>query len=173
MLFGHLGARELLVIRQNHETGERFADLLKWGLIWFSSKDQPKPIAAKAREPPQRGDANEDRRNEAGGAREGHEGTGDVSVAPGLIWEGAGRGLLLARGHTASFMEEHRLVKAKEVRDLLRANRGPRILLVNVEALSSAPLAKGCLRRWERSASLLRGVSKGFAVCEFCGSSSV
>jgi hypothetical protein len=62
----------LPVIRQNHETGERFADLLKWGLIRSSSKDRrPKPIAAKAREPPQRGGANEDRRNEAGGARGG------------------------------------------------------------------------------------------------------
>ena len=59
----------MLVIRQNHETGERFADLLKWGLIRSLSKDRPKPIAAKAREPPQRGGANEDRRKEAGGAR--------------------------------------------------------------------------------------------------------
>jgi hypothetical protein len=74
----------LPVLRQNHETGERFADLLKWGLIRSLSKDRPKPIAAKARTP-QRGGANEDRRNEAGGAREGHEGAGDVSVAPGLI----------------------------------------------------------------------------------------
>jgi hypothetical protein len=31
----------LLVIRQNYETGERFADLLKWGLIRSSSKDRP------------------------------------------------------------------------------------------------------------------------------------
>ena len=60
-------------------------DLLKWGLIRSSSKDRPKPIAAKAREPPQRGGANEGRRKEAGGAREGYEGAGDVSVAPGLI----------------------------------------------------------------------------------------
>ncbi|HSR81377.1 MAG TPA: hypothetical protein VLL28_11415 [Hyphomicrobiaceae bacterium] len=55
----------MLVIRQNHETGERFADLLKWGLIRSSSKDRPKPFAAKAREPPQRRDENEDRQNEA------------------------------------------------------------------------------------------------------------
>jgi hypothetical protein len=33
-----------------------------------------------SREPPQRGGANEARRNEAGGAREGPEGAGDVSV---------------------------------------------------------------------------------------------
>jgi hypothetical protein len=73
----------LLVIRQNHETGGRSPDLLKWGLIASSSKDRPKPIVAKhdRRDPPRRGGAYEDRRNEAGRAREGHEGAGDVSIA--------------------------------------------------------------------------------------------
>jgi hypothetical protein len=56
-----------------------FADLVKWGLMPSSSKDRPKPIVAKARKPPRRGGANEDRRNEAGD---------------------------FARGHMASFMEE-------------------------------------------------------------------
>ena len=55
---------------------KQFARLLKCGLTPSSSKDRPKPIVAKAREPPRRGGANEDRRNEAGGAREGHERSG-------------------------------------------------------------------------------------------------
>ena len=44
-------SQELLVIRQNHETGERSLDLLKWGLIpsWSSDpKGGPKPINAMA-----------------------------------------------------------------------------------------------------------------------------
>jgi len=44
-------SQELLVIRQNHETGERSLDLLKWGLIpsWSKDpKDRPKPINAMA-----------------------------------------------------------------------------------------------------------------------------
>ena len=43
--------RELLVIRQNHETGERSLDHLKWGLIpnWCNdTKGGRKPINAKA-----------------------------------------------------------------------------------------------------------------------------
>src|SRR3984893_11052211 len=42
---------ELLVIRQNHATGERSLDLLKWGLVpsWSSDpKGGPKPINAMA-----------------------------------------------------------------------------------------------------------------------------
>jgi len=41
--------QELLVIRQNHETGERSLDLLKWGLVPSRSGDPkgaPKPINA-------------------------------------------------------------------------------------------------------------------------------
>jgi hypothetical protein len=34
--------------------------------------------------PSRRGGANEDRRNEAGGAREGQEGAGDISIARGV-----------------------------------------------------------------------------------------
>ena len=44
-------SQELLVIRQNHETGERSLDLLKWGLIpsWSKDpKDRPKPVNAMA-----------------------------------------------------------------------------------------------------------------------------
>jgi putative SOS response-associated peptidase YedK len=44
-------SQELLVIRQNHQTGERLLDLLKWGLIpyWCSDpKGGRKPINAKA-----------------------------------------------------------------------------------------------------------------------------
>jgi putative SOS response-associated peptidase YedK len=44
-------SQEILVIRQNHETGERSLDPLKWGLIpyWCSdSKGGRKPINAKA-----------------------------------------------------------------------------------------------------------------------------
>ena len=49
----HNGApsQELLVIRENHETGERSLDLLMWGLIPSWSKDpkhRPKPINAMA-----------------------------------------------------------------------------------------------------------------------------
>jgi len=43
--------QELLVIRQNHKTGERSLDLLKWGLIPHSCSDPGggrKPINAKA-----------------------------------------------------------------------------------------------------------------------------
>jgi putative SOS response-associated peptidase YedK len=42
---------ELLVIRQNHQTGERSLDLLKWGLIPYWCNDPKggrKPINAKA-----------------------------------------------------------------------------------------------------------------------------
>jgi len=42
-------SQELLGIRQNHETGERSLNLLKWGLIpsWSKDpKDRPKPITA-------------------------------------------------------------------------------------------------------------------------------
>jgi putative SOS response-associated peptidase YedK len=42
-------SQELLVIRQNHKTGERSLDLLKWGLIpsWFDeARDRRKPINA-------------------------------------------------------------------------------------------------------------------------------
>jgi putative SOS response-associated peptidase YedK len=44
-------SQELLVIRQNHETGERSLDLLKWGLVpsWSGDpKGGPKPINATA-----------------------------------------------------------------------------------------------------------------------------
>jgi putative SOS response-associated peptidase YedK len=44
-------SQELLVIRQNHKTGERSLDLLKWGLIpnWCKDpKGGQKPINAKA-----------------------------------------------------------------------------------------------------------------------------
>jgi putative SOS response-associated peptidase YedK len=44
-------SQELLVIRQNHKTGERSFDLLKWGLIphWCSdSRGSRRPINAKA-----------------------------------------------------------------------------------------------------------------------------
>ena len=44
-------SQELLVIRQNHETGERSLDLLKWGLVPSRSSDPkggPKPINAMA-----------------------------------------------------------------------------------------------------------------------------
>ena len=44
-------SQELLVIRQNHKTGERSLDLLKWGLIphWCSDpKGGRRPINAKA-----------------------------------------------------------------------------------------------------------------------------
>jgi putative SOS response-associated peptidase YedK len=40
-------SQELFVIRQNHETGERSLDLLKWGLVpsWSGDpKGAPKPI---------------------------------------------------------------------------------------------------------------------------------
>src|SRR6266545_1393602 len=44
-------SQELLVIRQNHKTGERSLDLIKWGLIphWCEDpKGGRKPINAKA-----------------------------------------------------------------------------------------------------------------------------
>ena len=44
-------SQEMLVIRQNHQTGERSLDLLKWGLIpyWIDDpKGGRKPINAKA-----------------------------------------------------------------------------------------------------------------------------
>jgi putative SOS response-associated peptidase YedK len=44
-------SQEFLVIRQNHRTGERSLDLLKWGLIPYWNKDPKggrKPINAKA-----------------------------------------------------------------------------------------------------------------------------
>ena len=44
-------SQELLVIRQNHKTGERSLDLLKWGLIpnWCQDpKGGRRPINAKA-----------------------------------------------------------------------------------------------------------------------------
>ena len=44
-------SQELLVIRENHKTGERSLDLIKWGLIPYSCKDPRggrKPINAKA-----------------------------------------------------------------------------------------------------------------------------
>ena len=44
-------SQEFLVIRQNHDTGERSLDLLKWGLIPYWCKDPKggrKPINAKA-----------------------------------------------------------------------------------------------------------------------------
>jgi putative SOS response-associated peptidase YedK len=44
-------SQELLVIRQNHKTGERSLDLIKWGLIPHWCQDQKggrKPINAKA-----------------------------------------------------------------------------------------------------------------------------
>jgi putative SOS response-associated peptidase YedK len=44
-------SQELLVIRQNHKTGERSLDLIKWGLIphWCPDpKSGPRPINAKA-----------------------------------------------------------------------------------------------------------------------------
>ena len=44
-------SQELLVIRENYETGERFLDLIKWGLIPYWCKDRKggrKPINAKA-----------------------------------------------------------------------------------------------------------------------------
>jgi putative SOS response-associated peptidase YedK len=44
-------SQELLVIRENHETGQRSLDLIKWGLIPYWCKDPKggrKPINAKA-----------------------------------------------------------------------------------------------------------------------------
>jgi len=44
-------SQELLVIRENHRTGERSLDLIKWGLIPYLCKDPRggrKPINAKA-----------------------------------------------------------------------------------------------------------------------------
>jgi putative SOS response-associated peptidase YedK len=44
-------SQELLVIRQNHQTGERSLDFLKWGLIPYWCKDPKggrRPINAKA-----------------------------------------------------------------------------------------------------------------------------
>ena len=44
-------SQELLVIRENHKTGERSLDLLKWGLIPYWCKDVKggrRPINAKA-----------------------------------------------------------------------------------------------------------------------------
>jgi len=44
-------SQELLVIRQNHKTGERSLDLVRWGLIPYSCSDPRggrKPINAKA-----------------------------------------------------------------------------------------------------------------------------
>jgi len=44
-------SQELLIIRQNHKTGERSLDLIKWGLIphWCQDpKGGRKPINAKA-----------------------------------------------------------------------------------------------------------------------------
>jgi putative SOS response-associated peptidase YedK len=44
-------SQEMLVIRENHETGERSLDLLKWGLVpsWSGNpKGGPKPINAMA-----------------------------------------------------------------------------------------------------------------------------
>jgi putative SOS response-associated peptidase YedK len=44
-------SQELLVIRQNHKTGERSLDLIKWGLIPYWCQDPSggsKPINAKA-----------------------------------------------------------------------------------------------------------------------------
>jgi putative SOS response-associated peptidase YedK len=44
-------SQELLVIRQNHKTGERSLDLIKWGLTPYWCKDPSggrKPINAKA-----------------------------------------------------------------------------------------------------------------------------
>jgi putative SOS response-associated peptidase YedK len=44
-------SQELLIIRQNHQTGERSLDFLKWGLIPYWCKDPKggrKPINAKA-----------------------------------------------------------------------------------------------------------------------------
>ena len=39
-------SQELLVIRQNHETGERSLDLLKWRLIPSWTKEPKKPAKA-------------------------------------------------------------------------------------------------------------------------------
>src|ERR671938_575392 len=43
-------SQELWAIRQNHDTGQRSLDLLKWGLIpyWCKEKPKPPPINAKA-----------------------------------------------------------------------------------------------------------------------------
>ena len=44
-------SQELLIIRENHKTGERSLDLIKWGLIPYRCKDPKggrKPINAKA-----------------------------------------------------------------------------------------------------------------------------
>ena len=43
-------SQELWAIRQNHETGERSLDLLRWGLIpsWCKQKPKPPPINAKS-----------------------------------------------------------------------------------------------------------------------------
>src|SRR6266852_3352519 len=44
-------SQELLVIRENHETGQRSLDLLRWGLIPHGCEDEAggrKPINAKA-----------------------------------------------------------------------------------------------------------------------------
>src|ERR1044071_7413669 len=36
-------SQELWAIRENHETGERSLDLLKWGLIPYWRQEKPKP----------------------------------------------------------------------------------------------------------------------------------
>jgi hypothetical protein len=43
-------SQELWADRQNHDTGERSLDLLRWGLIpyWSKAKPKPAPINAKA-----------------------------------------------------------------------------------------------------------------------------
>ena len=43
-------SQELLVIRQNHRTGERSLDLLQWGFVprWSKAKPKLRPINAKA-----------------------------------------------------------------------------------------------------------------------------
>ena len=42
--------QELWAIRQNHDTGERSLDLLRWGLVpyWSKAKPKPAPINAKS-----------------------------------------------------------------------------------------------------------------------------
>ena len=43
-------SQELWAIRQNHDTGERSLDLLRWGLVpyWSKAKPKPPPINAKS-----------------------------------------------------------------------------------------------------------------------------
>jgi hypothetical protein len=72
-------------------------------IAWINALGTSILSAICRREPPRRGGANEGRRNEAGGAREGNEGAGNVSIAR----EKARDVVFFSPGLTmASFMEQ-------------------------------------------------------------------